>query len=86
MEIIPEDDTDVTNNDSYNENTDIDTFPKNIDLSDLMSCLTLEDEPVKKNPVKKNPVIESNIFQKSWISTKVECCHFSYDIIHNIQI
>lgn len=81
MEIIPEDDTDVTNNDSYNENTDIDTFPNNIDLSDLMSCLTLEDEPVKKNPV-----IESNIFQKSWISTKVECYHFPYDIIHNIQI
>jgi len=81
MESIPEDDTDVFNNDSYNENTDIDTFPNNIDLSELMSCLTLKDEPVKKKPV-----IESNIFQKSWISTKVECCHYHYDIMHNIQI
>ncbi|XP_016658667.1 putative uncharacterized protein DDB_G0282133 isoform X2 [Acyrthosiphon pisum] len=67
IESIPEDDTDVFNNDSYNENTDIDSFPNNIDLSELMSCLTLEDEPVKKKPV-----IESNIFQKSWISTKIK--------------
>jgi len=69
MESIPEDGIDVTFNDSYYENTDIDTSPNNIDLSDLMSCLTLEDEPVKKKS-------EIDIFKKSWISTKVECCHY----------
>jgi len=78
MESILEDDTDVFNNDSDIDN---DTFRNNLDLSELMSCLTLEDEPVKKKPV-----IENNIFQKSWISTKVECCHYYFEIMHNIQI
>jgi len=68
MESISEDGINVTFNDSYDENTDIDTSPNNIDLSKLMSCLTLEDEPVKKKSV-------IDIFKKSWVSSKVECCH-----------
>jgi len=65
MESIPEDDID----NSYDENTDTNTSSNNIDLSELMSCLTLEDEPVRKKSV-------IDIFKKSWISSKVEYCHY----------
>ncbi|KAL5242997.1 hypothetical protein ACI65C_010407 [Semiaphis heraclei] len=65
LESIPEHDIDVTSNDSYDENTDTNISPNNIDLSELMSCLTLEDEPVKKKSV-------IDIFKKSWMSSKIE--------------
>ncbi|XP_025197346.1 MATH and LRR domain-containing protein PFE0570w-like [Melanaphis sacchari] len=60
----------LTNSDSYyNESTKIVNCPKIIELSRLMSCLTLNEEPAKKNLELYN---DSNIFQKSWISTKIK--------------
>jgi len=73
MESIEEDDdiedNDVTNSDFYNEKSTIVTFPNDIDLSNLMSCLTLEEELVKKKTV---PIDSNIIFNKSFLSTKVE--------------
>lgn len=83
MESIPEDFNEVsecnlTNSDLYyNENTKIVNFPNIIDLSRLMSCLTLNDEPAKKNSELYN---DNKIFEKSWISSKVqysECYHYT---------
>lgn len=83
MESIPEDlnevsECNLSNSDSdYNENAKIDNSPNNIDLSRLMSCLTLNEEPAKKNPELCN---DNTIFEKSWISSKVqysECYHYT---------
>lgn len=82
MESIPEDFNEVsecnlTNSDSYyNENTKVVNFQNIIDLSTLMSCLTLNEEPTKKNPEIYN---DNEIFEKSWMSSKVqysECYHY----------
>lgn len=78
MESLSEDDTDTkdndaTNSESHNENTTIVTVSKDIELVDLMSSLTLEDEPVKNSTL----LIDSNmIFNKSFLSTKVEYFHY----------
>ncbi|XP_050057922.1 transcription termination factor 2-like isoform X6 [Aphis gossypii] len=75
VENIPEDFNEVsecnlTNSDSYcNEDTRIVNFPSIIDLSRLMSCLTLNEEPAKKNPELYN---DNKIFEKSWISSKIK--------------
>ncbi|KAE9527327.1 hypothetical protein AGLY_013025 [Aphis glycines] len=75
VESIPEDFNEVsecnlTNSDSYySEDTRIVNFPSIIDLSRLMSCLTLNEEPAKKNPELYN---DNKIFEKSWISSKIK--------------
>ncbi|XP_060834139.1 metacaspase-2-like isoform X4 [Rhopalosiphum padi] len=75
VESIPEDFNEVsecglTNSDSfYNENTETVDCPNIIDLSRLMSHLTLNEEPDKKNPELNS---DNNIFKKTWISTKIK--------------
>ncbi|XP_026823254.1 ATP-dependent helicase ULS1-like [Rhopalosiphum maidis] len=75
VESILEDFNEVSEGDStisdsfYNEITEIVDCPNIIDLSRLMSHLTLNEEPAKKNPELNS---DNNIFKKTWISTKIK--------------